>query len=169
MSTDFNDPLAFKTVKWKHSDGTVHYGDVETVDLDRNGELERLKAQGKAIVSDSIYPERFIVERSKLEVVEIDDFIAMIDAESEKAYAQNEKNDFKVAVGTVFSVGVGDGGAHYVITKVNKKTCKIEWRGYGYDRYIDRFLGWGGTFPINRIDPLIVKGNLARRLRRFHK
>ena len=48
--------------------------------------------------------------------------------------------------GKLFYIGVGDGNAHYIVTEVGKRTCKIEWRGFGADRYTDQILGWGGTF-----------------------
>ena len=54
-----------------------------------------------------------------------------------------------VHVGSLFSIGVADGAAWYVVTKVSKKTCEVEWRGFGGgDRYTDHHFRWGGKFPV---------------------
>jgi hypothetical protein len=65
-----------------------------------------------------------------------------------------------VQVGAMFTIGVADGQAHYVVTKVNKKTCHVEWRGFCGDRYIDHHFGWGGKFPIAEVERY-VKGHQA--------
>ena len=66
--------------------------------------------------------------------------------------------------GKLFSVGVGDGCAFYVVTRVTKKTATVEWRGYHMDRWYDQVLGGGGTFPIDCIEPLVrwADSNLFR-------
>ena len=57
-----------------------------------------------------------------------------------------------VAKNKLFTVSVADGYAYYVVTKVNKKSVKIEWRGFCPDRYADGTLGYGGTFPMHCIE-----------------
>ena len=54
--------------------------------------------------------------------------------------------------GKMFSVGVADGCAFYVITKVNKKSVRIEWRGFHPDNWVDQTLGYGGSFPTHCIE-----------------
>jgi len=58
----------------------------------------------------------------------------------------------------MFTVGVGDGCAFYVITKVNKKSVRIEWRGFCPDHYVDMTLGYGGSFPKHCIEPHVGWG-----------
>jgi hypothetical protein len=44
----------------------------------------------------------------------------------------------------LFSIGVADGQATYVVTKVSGSKCDVEWRGFGNgDRYTDHFFGYG--------------------------
>jgi len=67
-----------------------------------------------------------------------------------------EKKSVSVGKGVVkdklFSVPVADGCAVYVVTKVNKKSVKIEWRGFHPDRWVDGTLGYGGSFPMHCIE-----------------
>jgi hypothetical protein len=84
----------------------------------------------------------------------VDEWHQYVDNEFEKA-RKNAPDEF--GVGSMLSLGVGDGQAWYVVTKVNKKTCQIEWRGFGYDRYVDQFLGYGGRFDVDRIKPLVQR------------
>ena len=49
--------------------------------------------------------------------------------------------------GKLLSIGVADGLAFYQITRINKKSCSIEWRGFGCDRYVDRRWGYKTTIP----------------------
>lgn len=56
--------------------------------------------------------------------------------------------------GKMFSVHVADGSATYIVTRANKKTCNVEWRGYGNpDGYTDQILGYGmKSVPRDRIE-----------------
>jgi len=76
-----------------------------------------------------------------------------------KAYKEHKKRDEEAGEGLkkhrMFSMPVADGNACYVVTKVNKRTCNIEWRNFGADEYYDRILGSGGSFPIDIIQTQI--------------
>jgi hypothetical protein len=50
--------------------------------------------------------------------------------------------------GALFSVGVGDGSADYVVTKVTKTKAHVEWVGICGDDYYDHHFGGGGVFPL---------------------
>jgi hypothetical protein len=50
------------------------------------------------------------------------------------------------APGRMFTVGVGDGYAHYVVTAVKRVNCDVEWRGFSGDRWVARPFGYGGSF-----------------------
>lgn len=82
------------------------------------------------------------------------DFEKYIVKEHEKAKAKAAK-----ATGLqdkLFKVHVADGYACYVVTKENKKTVRVEWRGFaGGDRYTDRVLGWECTIDKERIADMI--------------
>jgi len=74
-----------------------------------------------------------------------------------EAYKQAIKADKKAGaglkVGRMFVLPVGDGGAYYVVTKVGKTNCIVGWRGFSPDRWVDRMLGYGGSFPRRMIEP----------------
>jgi hypothetical protein len=75
------------------------------------------------------------------------------DAASEQSKALGDK----FAAGKLFKVPVGDGYAFYLVTKVNPRTCDVEWRGFSPDRWTDQVLGYGGRFPRERIEPLVAR------------
>lgn len=61
-----------------------------------------------------------------------------------QAEALAKKAGKGVQVGKMFSIGVGDGQATYVVTAVNGSKCDVEWRGWhNGDRYTDHYFGWG--------------------------
>jgi hypothetical protein len=64
----------------------------------------------------------------------------------------------KFGVGCTFEMPVGDGCAHYVVTKVAKTMCDVEWRGFSADNWVDRVFGYGGKFRIKDVKPLCEPG-----------
>ena len=64
----------------------------------------------------------------------------------------------------MFTVPVADGCAYYVVTKVNKKTCQVEWRGFSLDRYSDHHFGMGGKYPIADIARYVRRIGAFRRI-----
>lgn len=62
-----------------------------------------------------------------------------------------------VVVGKLFNIGVADGHATYIVTKVTKTKATVEWRGFGGgDRYTDHFFGFGPkTVPIKDVQQYI--------------
>jgi len=141
--------------------GEIHYGiaDMPYGLEDERGEYAQ---KGELIVSDAVLPNRYIVKESDLTDLphtfhgeydrntgvfrnagEYRDYISLLLVLHE--IIDNELKA-ELAVGRMFSTPVGDGSAHYVITKVNPKTCKVEWRGFCLDRWVDRRFGYGGNF-----------------------
>lgn len=121
------------------------------------------KARGEVVVADAILPKSYFVRDADL--TDIDGgtmgtydmqgnlltgnaYDMYVEAERKKAEVASLAVTQGVGVGSLFSIGVGDGTAHYVVTKVNKKTCRVEWRGFCLDRWTDHHFGWGGTFPV---------------------
>jgi hypothetical protein len=68
-----------------------------------------------------------------------------------------------VHVGKLFALPVGDGHAFYVVTKVNKKTVDIEWRGFSSDRWTDFTLGEGGREKRELIERLVRREDFIRK------
>lgn len=109
---------------------------------------------GKIIVSDDILPELRLVAIKDVTPYQGWDTPDAKAARAwvEAAYAEAEKvhdalpDDGKVHKGHLFSIGVADGSAWYIVTKANKVTCDVEWRGFGCDRYYDHHFGGGGRF-----------------------
>jgi len=66
--------------------------------------------------------------------------------------------------GKLFQVNVADGYAYYVVTRVNKKSVRVECRYFGGDSYCDQVLGAGDSFPKSAIEPLIRRQEGLKKL-----
>lgn len=154
-------------VRWKNSKGEWRYG------------IYRDEEDGMAQVDDAVLPVYHDVPVDQLEDIATnsgtydvktgewaggDLFIQHVQAEHKKAQERDEALGDKFAPGRLFQLGVADGYACYVVTKVNKKTCDVEWRGFGLDRYTDALLGWGGRFPRDRIEQMCARTGGLRKL-----
>jgi len=140
-------------VKFTGDDGETHFG-------------EYPEEIGKQLykVNDVLFPVYHEVKESQLTVIprgpwdpKIMDHNDELGRYMHDAFEQAKK-DAEAAgefgVGSLFAIGVADGQAWYVVTKVNKKTCDVEWRGFGADRYTDHFFGWGRKkVPIEDVKP----------------
>lgn len=135
----------------------MFYGIVDT--------MPRARAEfrkGNCIVAHAVLPKSFIVPISSVTEVPLssdpfnhpDAFDQFVAAALATAEQRSEALGDRFAPGRLFSVGVADGAAWYVVTKVGKTNCTIEWRGFCADRYTDQVLGWGGSFPRRAIEPL---------------
>jgi len=136
--------------------------------FERYGEdSEKHWREGNALFADAITGHLFLVPHQHPELVvekqpfdwgerdpETDMEISTeYDRHINEAYKEAVKLHKKAGKGVkknkLCSIGVADGMAVYVITKVNKKTCKIEWRAFGGgDDYVDRRWGYQSTIPI---------------------
>lgn len=123
---------------------------------------ERKPKPGYAFVEEAITGRLYEVHESR-----ITDLPTEFDGEYDK-YVEGELKIAQehswalpkgVRPGKLFSVGVADGCAYYLVTKTTKRTATIEWRGFGLDRYFDQVLGSGGTFPIECIEPLVRRAD----------
>ena len=76
-----------------------------------------------------------------------------MNAEREKAEAVEATLTGKeLQAGHLFHVPVADGRASYIVTRVIRTACSIEWRGWNNeDRYTDHHFGFGGKFPVAEI------------------
>lgn len=147
--------MDYYQVTWIGPNGQKLYGVVNRYDT----EAELAYKDGYLIVSDAILP---VVERVALAAVKklpMDfggEYDQYVEAEHKKAMATSDAVQ-GFGVGKLFSLGVGDGSAWYVITKVGKKNVTVEWRGFCMDRWTDQLLGWGGSFPRRSIEPLCLR------------
>jgi len=147
-------------VKFRRN-GQLRYGIVYSADEDTVAKWN----EGIVIVHDAIRPHTWEIEVDKITPIEHDfdnEYSQYVETEWQRAN-EHSKSLSGLKVGSLITVGVGDGSAYYVVTKVSKRKCKIEWRGFCPDRYTDQFLGWGGSFDKNVIAPLI-KRKLAAEL-----
>jgi hypothetical protein len=119
----------------------------------------------QVIVEDAITGKQYQLEygHPHYEVEEIpygdwDDDIMnkYVEEEFQKALEVSKNAGEGLQVGKLFSVGVADGSAWYVVKRVNKKTVRVQWRGFSYDRYMDQVLGYEGSFPKESIEPMVL-------------
>lgn len=131
-------------VKCTDAAGVIHYGIYLERDSFNKDEYKGV-SKGTAIVSDAILPLQWTAPEGIIVDLPCDfggEYDKHVEAEYKKAQAKSDRLK-GIAVGKLFSVGVADGCAVYIITKVNK-TCDVEWRGFGGgDRYTDHYFGWG--------------------------
>ena len=158
-------------------DGKTFFGIARTYSLDK--QVIAAKANGETIVEDAVLPVAYRVKDADLTDVETvfgtydlmtgdltggDEYAQHVDAERKKAVVACEAVTEGVGVGSSFRIGVADGYAHYVVTKVNKKTCKVEWRGFCMDRWTDHHFGWGGTFPLASVARYVESERATKKL-----
>lgn len=146
-------------VKFQGEDA-IRYGIVRSY----GKEVEAAKARGLLIVEDAILPVAYEVREADAVDVEVKlpgrfdnetglwtdlgEYDAYVQEAWKAAKAVSDAITSGVGVGSMFTIGVADGTAHYVVVKVNKKTCRVEWRGFCADRYFDHHFETGGTFPL---------------------
>jgi hypothetical protein len=140
-------------VEIDHDAATIHSDLAEAIKygiFEDSDESKALASTGKCIVQDAVTYKRWIVELAFVEDIPYDydneQFTAhraYIEEEFQKAQKLSASLGEGIHKGKMFSIGVADGMAHYVITKVNKKSCSVEWRGFCLDGYTDHYFGYG--------------------------
>lgn len=125
--------------------------------------IEQAK-KGLLIVEDGLLPERYLFKPEQLEVaVRFDkpkhveglpfavygEFDEWRDRATEEAMKVSEELGREIKVGKLLQVPRGDGYASYVVTKVNKTTCRLEWRGFSPDRWVDLRWGYGASVKLS--------------------
>ena len=136
-------------VKYTDPFGVLHYGIVDQY----SSEAKEVAKRGACLVDDAVLPKATPVPESVLIDLpttfdgEYAQYVAA--AFSEAQTRANALTTF--GVGAMFSIGVADGEAYYVVTAVKGKRCTVEWHGFCPDRYHDHHFGWGGTFPVAEV------------------
>jgi len=154
-------------VKWlDRQSGEWKYG---VVDRFSAASIQYYNDGQQVIVDDAIYPIHYVLNVDALTDISptfnpLDEYHEFIERERDAAHTYARSLPDGVHVGKMLTVPVGDGCAFYVVTKVNKKTVDIEWRGFSPDRWVDfRFRG-GGREPKEVIEQLVGREDAMRRL-----
>lgn len=150
-------------VKWTDRKGKVGYGIVG---------YEKASRPGWVVVEDAILPitfevpEKVLVDiKSKIGTydhkkdrwVNGDEFMTFVEDAFEKARAVSDAiPEGEVRPGSLFKVGVGDGYAHYVVTKVGPRSISYELRNFCPDRWVANVLGHAGSLPRKNIEHLAL-------------
>jgi len=126
---------------------------------------DKAKLPGHVVVEDAVLPfaaevpeadTKDVAERKDFPTYDMntgyitkggDKYDLFVNAAYMQADADDKAAGKGVAVGRMFTLGVADGQAYYVVVKVGPKTCKVEWRGFCLDRYVDQVLGYGKSLP----------------------
>jgi len=114
---------------------------------------------GYVAVDHGILPNWFSIKESEIIDVESKEYYKYLDEAYDRAVMEAMRQPKGVLTkGKLFNVHVADGCAVYIVTRVNKKTCNVEWRGYGNaDHYTDQILGDGmKSVPRDRIEDQVA-------------
>ncbi len=145
-------------IRWMDAVDGLKYGV-----LDTTSDAAKVAAKtGHLLVEDAVFPERYMLPPEHVEPVPRikgtyeTDLTRFVEAAMKKAFELHDSMPVDVcAVGKLVRRPRGDGYAWYVVTKVTRGTCSIEWRGFSLDRWVDDIFGHGGQFPRRIIEPLI--------------
>jgi len=154
-------------VKYRRKGSKIwKYGIFDNYSMETEGYWEK----GQCVINDAILPTSTLYTYDNLEIEPIsygtpgwdeekncstpgDEYSQYIEDQHEKAKEKSKKATG--LEGKLFSVGVADGSAYYVVVRENKKTVRVEWRGFCPDRYTDQILGWECTLDKERIAGMI--------------
>jgi len=144
-------------VKFTDDDVGVVYGLADK----HSTEGLRAAAQGKVRVRDVLTGQPYVVDPLAVTDIPIgvpvqhsttgvwvnDDEIGRYIAEELRKAEEVSASLPALAEGKLFTVGVADGCAYYLVTHVAKKLVRVEWRGFHPDAWRCPVLGMGGQFP----------------------
>lgn len=146
-------------VKWTNAEGQTFYGMVAYPE-ERDGD-SILVHDIVLPVSDWV-PEKDLVEipfnfgtydRTTGDFIDCDEYMTKRNEFLKEAQKTSDELE-EFGVGAMFRIQIADGYAYYVVTRVGRENCDVEWRGYCPDNWYDQILGVGATMPIDRIKPL---------------
>lgn len=141
-------------------DGEVRYGVVR--DSWKNNGVDE---DGRVVVDDAILPRAYRVPESEIiDIEDGDEYYQYIQDEYRKAREISDALPDGLHVGAMFSVGVADGEAFYVVTRVTKTTASVQWRGFNPDRYTDHYFGWGKTLPREDVERYVEQERALAKL-----
>jgi dienelactone hydrolase len=151
-------------------DGNTIYGIVDQY----SDEAKKYAKSGQVVVEDAVLPVSYTVPESEITDIELrppipgqaDELHQYVERQFDEAMKLSDTLT-GVKPGKLFAVGVADGAAYYVVTKVTKNKATVEWRGFCPDRWTDHWFGWGKTVPIQELEHYcrLKWGDLGRRRR----
>lgn len=123
----------------------------------------------RVIVTDAILPTRHEINVDALVPIAAtynpaDEYTAFVEEQFQIAKGRSDSLPAGLHVGKLFRVPKGDGYAWYVVTKVNKKTVDIQWRGYSLDRWVDDRFGYGGREKRETIEMFVRREDGIRQI-----
>lgn len=134
----------------KFTDGKTVYGIAESFSELAKAAINR----GNLLISDAIILAQYEVPEEDVQDIPMvfnNEYDQFVTEQFNKAKELNDSLPDGVHVGSLFRTPVGDGYAWYVVTKLYKVTCKVEWRGFSLDRLVDHHFGHGGSFLIQEV------------------
>lgn len=149
-------------VKFEDADNGTVFGLVDK----HSKEGMRAHQRGKVRVRDVLTGQAYVVEPAAITEIPIgkpkrhavtgawvndDELGHHVAEELSKAEAISEALDGLVE-GKLFTVGVADGCAYYLVTHVAKRLVRVAWRGFHPDAWRCPVLGMGGQFPRDYIE-----------------
>jgi hypothetical protein len=142
--------------------GKLWYGIIDWNSKEGN---KALKA-GYYRIKDAIIPAIFERKKDMITVTNGESYYKFIEKDFEAAKKNAEKIPFvhTLKVGHIFGVGVGDGTAWYIVTKVKGELCEISWRGWCPDRWISHLFGYGGEFRTKDIKNMVRLQEFSNKL-----
>lgn len=151
-------------VKWFQ--GFWRYGIVERWSEES---IRYYEDEGKVIVGDAITPAQHVISVDALVPIAMtyrppDEYTEFVEEQYLIAKGRSDSLPEGLHVGKLFRVPKGDGYAYYVVTKVNKKTVDVEWRGYSLDQWVDDRLGYGCREKRETIEMFVRREDGMRRL-----
>ena len=136
--------------------GEMHYGVVESF----SAEASALAKQGKLLIEDAVFPQAYEIDEKHVTDVpftvdgEYDQYVERMYLSAKSK--SDELQSGKAVVGKLVQFPVADGYASYIITKVNKRSVNLEWRGFALDRYMEPVLGWEGKMDKERLEKMLA-------------
>lgn len=151
-------------VKWFA--GCWRYGIVSRWDPES---IRQYNDNRHVIVEDAITPAQHVISVDALVPIPAthnpaDEYTNFVEEQFQIAKIRSDSLPSGLHVGKMFRVPRGDGYAYYVVTKVNKKTVHIEWRGYCLDRWVDDRFGYGGREKHEHVEMFVNREDGLRRL-----
>jgi len=140
-------------VKWDDN-GITRYGICAYLSKAEKSKLPK----GKVKVDDAILPVYYLVDEKDLIDLKSNpgtynmktgdwdnqgELETYVDNEFNKARKLSDSIKRGIKPGSMIGIGVADGSAWYVVTKVKGTKCDVEWRGFNPDRYFDHYFGAG--------------------------
>lgn len=137
-----------RQVKFLHK-GLLRYG-IAVPDTQRSVE------RGEILVYDSILPICYVCREGSVIDVEHAEYGAHVRKEYRKAKLASDLLQLTCTEGKLLRFSVGYGYAYYVVVRVNRKSVRLEWRGFSLERRVEPSIGLKGNISIEKCKDMIA-------------